>query len=582
MPDLSQTQPFSFSCQGGLVLNQPTFNMQPGQALELENFEPDIDGGYRRIDGFKKFVNHIVPQTSSSTEEVLMVVNFANKIVAARGQKIFSSASTELATAIASDTTMSGSGTITVDSTTGFSSSGTLQINSEIFTYTGVTSTTFTGVTRATSSTSAAAHAVNDVVSESLTERDTGRSSASRYNFERFNFDGNDKLVVVDGDNAPTFFNSAMSATDVTSAGSGEVSTAVTGAKFVAAFKDHMFYAGMSSTPQEIVFSVPFDEDNFATGSGAGSIKVDNTITGLKVFRDNLFIFCESRIFKLSGTSLSNFAITPVTRNIGCIEPFGSTIQEFAGDLIFLGPDGLRTVAGTARIGDVEIGTISKSIQSLIDDNIKNADLFNSIVIPDKTQYRLFFNKSGLTEPNTIGVICVLKGQQFEFAKLKGIKPSSTDSVVESGDVIAIHGGFDGYVYRQEKGNDFDGTAINGKYRSPDLTFGDPGVRKHMERVILNYAPEAARSADLFLRYDYESSEGARPNAYPFDSTKVAAVYGTATYGTATYGGATQPLVRQAVEGSGFALALRVNDSGTTAPYSLKGFGLEYQVGARR
>jgi hypothetical protein len=338
----------------------------------------------------------------------------------------------------------------------------------------------------------------------------------------------------------------------------------------------------MSSTPQEIVFSVPFDEDNFATGSGAGSIKVDNTITGLKVFRDNLFIFCESRIFKLSGTSSSNFAITPVTRNIGCIEPFGSTIQEFAGDLIFLGPDGLRTVAGTARIGDVEIGTISKSIQSLIDDNIKNADLFNSIVIPDKTQYRLFFNKTGLTEENTIGVICVLKGQQFEFAKLKGIKPSSTDSIVESGDVVAIHGGFDGYVYRQEKGNDFDGTAINGKYRSPDLTFGDPGIRKHMQRVILNYAPEAAISADLFLRYDYESAEGARPNAYPFDSTKVAAVYGVATYGTGTYGGATQPLVRQSVEGSGFALALRVNDSGTTAPYSLKGFGLEYQVGARR
>jgi len=582
MPDTSRVQPFSFACQGGLILNQPTFNMQPGQALELENFEPDIDGGYRRIDGFQKFVNQIVPQTSSSSEEVLMVVNFADKIVAARGQKIFSSASTELATAIASDTTMSGSGTITVDSTTGFSSSGTLQINSEIFTYTGVTSTTFTGVTRAQSSTSAAAHAVNNVVSESWTERDTGRSSAARYNFERFNFDGNDKLVVVDGDNAPTFFNSAMSATDITSAGSGEVSTAVTGAKFVAAFRDHMFYAGMASTPQEIVFSVPFDEDNFATGSGAGSIKVDNTITGLKVFRNDLFIFCESRIFKLSGSSLSDFVITPVTRNIGCIDKHGSTIQEFAGDLIFLGPDGLRTVAGTARIGDVEIGTISKSIQSLIDDNIKNADLFNSIVIPDKTQYRLFFNKSGLTEGNTIGVICVLKGQQFEFAKLKGIKPSSTDTIVESGDVIAIHGGFDGYVYRQEKGNDFDGTAINGKYRSPDLSFGDPGVRKHMQRVILNYAPEAAISADLFLRYDYESAEGARPNAYPFDSTKVAAVYGVSTYGTATYGGATQPLVRQSVEGSGFAVALRVNDSGTTAPYSLKGFGLEYQVGARR
>ena len=103
-----------------------------------------------------------------------------------------------------------------------------------------------------------------------------------------------------------------------------------------------------------------------------------------------------------------------------------------------------------------------------------------------------------------------------------------------------------------------------------------------MQRVLVSYKPESSVNADLFLRYDYESAEGARPNAYPFDSTKVAAVYGTATYGTATYGGATQPLVRQSVEGSGFALALRVNDSGTTAPYSLKGFGLEYQVGARR
>jgi len=580
MPDLSQSQPFTFACQGGLVLNQPTFNMQPGQALELLNFEPDIDGGYRRINGFRRYVNHIVPQTSASTEKILMVAEFANKVVAARGQKIFSSASTELVTAIASGTGMTGSGTIAVDSTTGFSSSGTLQINSEIFTYTGVTSTTFTGVTRAQSSTSAATHAVDDAVSESWTERDASRTDAGKYNFERFNFDGNDKLVVVDGDNAPTVFNTSMAATDVSSGGGGEVSVAVTGAKFVTAFRDHMFYAGMSSTPQELVFSVPFDEDNFATGSGAGSIKVDDTIVGLKVFRSDLFIFCENRIFKLSGSSLSNFAVEPVTRNIGCVN--GDTIQEFAGDLIFLGPDGLRTVAGTARIGDVEIGTISRAVQAEIDDNITDSDLFESIVIPDKTQYRLFFSNSTDAEAQTKGIICVLKGQNFEFAKLKGIKPSATDTFVETGNVKAIHGGFDGYVYRQEKSNSFNGTAIDGKYRSPDLTFGDPGVRKHMQRVILNYAPEASISADLFLRYDYESGDAARPAAYPFDSTKVSAVYGTATYGTATYGGATQPLVRQSVEGSGFAVALRVNDSGTTAPYSLKGFGLEYQVGARR
>ena len=56
----------------------------------------------------------------------------------------------------------------------------------------------------------------------------------------------------------------------------------------------------------------------------------------------------------------------------------------------------------------------------------------------------------------------------------------------------------------------------------------------------------------------------------------------TKLLGTATYGGQTEPLLRQSVEGSGFTVAVRVYDNGTSAPYALRGFGLEYQVGARR
>ena len=79
----------------------------------------------------------------------------------------------------------------------------------------------------------------------SWTERDTGRTSAGTYSFERFNFDGNNKLIVVDGANAPTVFNTAMSATDVSE-------SSVSGSKFVTAFKNHMFYAGKSSNTTNI------------------------------------------------------------------------------------------------------------------------------------------------------------------------------------------------------------------------------------------------------------------------------------------------------------------------------------------
>ena len=579
MPDLSQAQPAAFNCEGGLVLNRSTFLMQPGEALELENFEPDIEGGYRRINGFRKYVNQQVPQTSDSGEKILMVANFADKVLAARGEKIFSSASTELAVKIVSTTGMTGSGTITVDSTTGFSSSGTLQINDELFTYTGVTSTTFTGVTRATTSTTAANHALDDVVSESWTERDTGRTSAGKYSFERYNFDGNEKIIVVDGTNAPTIFNSSLSATDVSE-------SSVAGSTIVVAFKSHMFYAGKSSTPQTLVFSEPFDEDGFQSADGAGTIKVDDNIVGLKVFRDSLFIFCENRIFKMTGSTVSDFAIQPVTRDIGCVNR--DTIQEFAGDLLFLGPDGLRTVAATARIGDTALGAITQNVQSIFDANIKDSTVFDSVVIPDKTQYRIFFSKAGQGENLTRGIVCVRRADKFEFSEIRGIKPAATDALVVDGDVRVIHGDFSGFVHRQEAGNTFDGTAILARYRSPDLSFGDTGVRKHMQRVILNFKPESAIDADLFVRYDNEASDSARPAAYPLDSSQVAAQFGSATFSTTSsaaqfvFGGPSQPLVRQSVEGSGFSVALRVKDGGETAPYSLKGFQLEYLVGARR
>jgi len=586
MADESQTVPSAFTCEGGLVLNKSTFMMQPGEALELENFEPDITGGYRRINGYSKYVTAVVPQTASATEKILMVATFGSKVLAARGTSIYSADpggsswtsidssrtsagkyrferfnfdgtdkivvvdganeptvfnSSLVATDVASTggtgeetfltealttSSMTGSGTIKVTDTSQFNSSGSLIIGTEIFTYTGKTTTTFTGVTRAASGSTAVVHEISTAVADLFP-------------------------------------------------------TAVTGAKHVAAFKNHMFYAGMSANKQEVVFSAPFQENSFSVAIGAGSFKVDDEITGIKVFRNDLFIFCETRIFKMTGTSSFNFAVSDVTRDIGCVN--GDTIQEFAGDLIFLGPDGLRTVAGTARIGDVELGTISSNVQSIFNENISSASEFDSIVIPDKTQYRIFFTKSATVDNQTKGIMCSLRNQKFEFAEIRGIKPASTDHFVDNGDVIVLHGGYsDGFIYRQEVGNTFNGTNIAGKYRSPDLTFNDPGIRKHMQRIVINYKPEAAIDADLFLRYDYEDKDAPRPAAYPLDSEDVVAIYGTSVYGTPTYGGSSQPLVRQPVEGSGFAVALRVTDGTGSAPYSLKGFQLEYQLGARR
>jgi hypothetical protein len=245
-------------------------------------------------------------------------------------------------------------------------------------------------------------------------------------------------------------------------------------------------------------------------------------------------------------------------------------------------------VAATARIGDTELGTISKNIQSVFDENINNAGSFDSVVIPDKTQYRIFFTKDGQGASLSKGAICVLKKEAFEFSETRGIQVACTDTFIEAGNVIVLHGDSLGFVQRQESGNTFDGTTIAGTYRSPDMSFGDSGIRKHMQRVIISYKPEGTVAADLTVRYDNEDKDSARPAVYPFDTTSLAASYGNAVYSTVSsaiqfvYGGPTQPLLRQPIEGSGFSVALKVEDGGTTNSYSLKGFQIEYQLGARR
>ena len=501
MADEAQLSPYVFACEGGLVLDQPTFKMQPGMALELENFEPDVSGGYRRINGFAKWNSNIVPQTSSATEKVLMAAFFDgnNKVIAARGTKVFEA--------------------------------GT---------------------------------------SGSWSESDTGRTSAGKYTHHRYNLGGTEFIVWADGANHATKYD-GTTVTDLNATG------APANPKFVTGFKDALFFAGHSANKEEIIFTAPFTDSDFSTANGAGSLRIDSQVTALFPFRNELIIFGEERIYRLTGNTIADFVLQPITRDIGCLNGF--TVQELAGDILFLGRDGLRTVAGTERINDVELGTISSNVKELFTDT--DVDEFDSVVVPDKTQYRLFKTGS-LAEEATTGVIAVRKQQGYEFATLKGIKPSCTDSFTAQGETFVLHGSADGFVYRQEQGNQFDGTNIIGRYRSPDMTMGDAGIRKNFQRVIINYSPTGALNSDLFLRYDYESPDAARPEAYPFDSSTVVALYGTSVYGTATYGGQSNPLTRQPVEGSGFAVAMRVVDNATSAPYTLKGFQLEFDAGARR
>ena len=113
---------------------------------------------------------------------------------------------------------------------------------------------------------------------------------------------------------------------------------------------------------------------------------------------------------------------------------------------------------------------------------------------------------------------------------------------------------------------------------------GDPGIRKRFHRVILNYRPEGELTTNLGLEYDFGSQDVLNPNSIPFTEIADLALYGSATYGTSQYGGAEFILIRQPITGSGFAVAVQFTEkqNETSAPYSLRGFSLEFAAAGRR
>ena len=512
---MAATQPSVVSLGGGLILNKDVFSMSPGEALQLQNFEPDIEGGYKKILGTTKFNSNICPQVSASTERVVFTAIFNDVVLAGRGGSIHRASLGD------------GSWTSTITSL------GTPTQN---------------------------------------------------YEHRLFNFDGTDKIIIATGTSSPQILNSSFSTSVVSASGTANF-------KFVEIFKNHIFFSGDASNKQQISFMGPTETNSFTNGSGGGTIKVDTEIVGLKAFRDTLFIFGQDKIFKLTGTSSSNFAVQPVTRSIGCTD--GRSIQELAGDVVFLAPDGLRTIAGTERIDDIELGTVSKQIQKRI--NEITTHNINSVVIRNKSQYRLFFPTStSQAEDSSRGLLSVIKANPntgqlgFEYGDVKGLKVSSADSGFISGTETILSGGYDGYVYKQESGNVFTQAAttvnISSIYRSPDMTMGDPGIRKSFQKVIWNIDPTGALSSSFLLEYDFSDDEVPQPEPYTLSQTGNIAQYGLAesVFGTAVYGSTGSNLIRQPVEGSGFTVAAKILDATSNSPVALKGFEMEFIAGGRR
>lgn len=403
------------------------------------------------------------------------------------------------------------------------------------------------------------------------------RTSSNKSRFSKYRIGTEEKIAGVDGTNYPFIYDG----TTYTILNSGP--SDILAAQHIVFFKNQLFFA----KGHILSFTAPYTDDDFNSANGAGNISLGSDITGLIVFRDQLIIFSEDKIDRLTGNTLADFVLQPITRNIGCVDR--DTIQEVAGDVMFLGPDGLRLLSATDRIGDFNLAVVSKTIQKEVTSVIAANDSFTSVIIKNKSQYRLFGYKANITAAAATGVLGTQlageEGSYFGWAELRGIKAFVADSDYFLKEETIVFANADGYVYAMDSGNSFDGININATFSTPFVSVNDPRIRKAFYKLVLYIDPKGSVDINAALKLDFDNEGSIQPDVIPFsNTTETVGFYGepTAIYGTAKYGSKLKKVFEAQTVGSGFTVSLQFTSNSDDPPFSLDAATLEFATFDRR
>ena len=409
-----------------------------------------------------------------------------------------------------------------------------------------------------------------------ITFLSTSRESAGKTRFARYNYTGTEKIAIVDGTNVPALYD------NTTFTALNDAPTDVNGASFVVNFKNQLFF-GKSNL---LTFTAPYTDNDFTAAAGSGTISLGAVITGLVVFRQQLIIFTETSILQLVGNTIADFNLQPITLDIGCVDT--DTIQEVGGDVMFLGPDGLRLLSGTDRIGDFGLGNVSKTIQKEVTSFISTNTSFASVVIRGKSQYRILGYNTNITQENAQGILGTQfagqGGEGMAWAETRGIRAYVADSRFYQNIETIVFGNDDGYLYQMEDGNNFDGANIQTTFATPFMPINDPRVRKTFYKAFLYTDPQGSVSFDMSLKLDFDQKDSIQPTQINFaNSTGQVAFYGTAEYGSsAVYSTKLLTLFETQLIGSGFTGSIQFESDSTDPPFSLDAITIEFGINTRR
>lgn len=545
MPTEESTSIIKF--QGGLNLTNSELDSieSSGWCEAMTNFEGDVRGGYRRIDGFQKLggASSTIPGVVDVDILSVSTVPYFRGVITVRDGKLW------------------------------YSTDGItwVQVNKD-------TSGAF----------------VDEATLVGLSALPRTTTGFEVYDFTTWHNGTDEELIFVDSigsnaltrlvihDNAGTIEYKYEEATAADWGGTSRFPATV------AALGDRFLYGKDPANKTTVYYSNLFDPFDMV---GGGLVQITGLVEVVRSFRERAIIFGRDSIHTFTDIGDPvNEAVLPITTKLGCLA--AGSVQEVGGDLIFLSADGLRTLAGTDKLDDIELGSTSHNINDLFPDLISKIDTLSvsSVVIRKRGNYRIFFHNKDVNDVTQVGVGGVLKrvngGLTWEWNTFSSLPIWSVNSAYDDSGIEKIYHvtnvkGRDS-TFEHNTGATFDGSAIGGSFKIPYLVLGDPEVRKTLYKMrVYSKGEGSAYNYGFKIAFDTDDGNAISPGIFVTDNTLPDSTYGTGEYAAAIYGSGSKETLSFDVQGSGKAFDLTFTSRGTTGPFTIQGVSVSFVANGR-
>lgn len=238
----------------------------------------------------------------------------------------------------------------------------------------------------------------------------------------------------------------------------------------------------------------------FDVVQGAGEFGFGTEITNLIQSNESaIAIFGQKKIGVFSGRDVDTFQLAELTEEAGA---YAWTAQRM-GQTVYMDLRGLRDLRATQAFGNFKTGAISAMFDRYLSRKLgANQIPVGSIVSRLKSQYRVFW-----ADGTGLSIFMGGKAPEALPFSLGGLVPFCLTSGDIGTEEFLLVGGQDGYVYRLDRGNTFDGNAFDFYIVTPFNHFGNAVQEDRFHKVAIEMIAPNYTDIGIAAMFDYGDGE---------------------------------------------------------------------------